>query len=315
MAASKPLNPMAAPYQKLPPSFHHHLIITPPFQFLPFSSPYLYNVHLQPSPRKPPPSSAVPPPPPPPLSGKKRSNVLTPVPSGPRIPKGRHYYRRITTKNNNNNFHGARQQLSWRPKNTISVEKNEAKKEVFKKEGFGGFSEGRKRWKNRGGKYKEVLPVEDETTSVMIKNIPNRYTRKLLIQTLDDHCKVENEKKKDFVSGFDFLYLPIDFKHRVNAGFAFVNFTTPKAAMGFRDAFHGKSWDLFDSPKIAEISAAKIQGKDALINHCGIMDFTYGYDEDMPVWFEPARNGSGQVNSKMFTVGKFVHWSKMKYGK
>lgn len=42
----------------------------------------------------------------------------------------------------------------------------------------------------------------DSRTTVMVKNIPNKYTQKMLLQTID----------KKFVGTYDFLYLPIDFK-------------------------------------------------------------------------------------------------------
>ena len=42
----------------------------------------------------------------------------------------------------------------------------------------------------------------DTRTTVMIKNIPNKYTQKMLLQTID----------KKFMGTYDFLYLPIDFK-------------------------------------------------------------------------------------------------------
>lgn len=43
---------------------------------------------------------------------------------------------------------------------------------------------------------------EDTRTTIMIKNIPNKYTQKMLIQTID----------RKFSGTYDFLYLPIDFK-------------------------------------------------------------------------------------------------------
>lgn len=42
----------------------------------------------------------------------------------------------------------------------------------------------------------------DTRTTVMIKNIPNKYTQRMLLQTID----------KKFSGTYDFLYLPIDFK-------------------------------------------------------------------------------------------------------
>lgn len=38
----------------------------------------------------------------------------------------------------------------------------------------------------------------------MVKNIPNKYTQKMLLATIDDH----------FRGTYDFFYLPIDFKNK-----------------------------------------------------------------------------------------------------
>ena len=50
----------------------------------------------------------------------------------------------------------------------------------------------------------EVLHGKDERTTLMIKNIPNKYNQKLLLKTIDETCKRQ----------YDFFYLPIDFKVR-----------------------------------------------------------------------------------------------------
>lgn len=56
---------------------------------------------------------------------------------------------------------------------------------------------------------------------------------------------------------FGLIYI---YRNGKNAGFAFVNFTSPKAALMFKEAFDGKPWVMFENTKkLAEISKAKIQ--------------------------------------------------------
>ncbi|KAJ0009741.1 hypothetical protein Pint_34785 [Pistacia integerrima] len=164
-----------------------------------------------------------------------------------------------------------------------------------------------------------VLPLENDglKTTVMIRNIPNKFTREMLMNFLDDHCMVENEKamvqnsvaakeESAIVSAFDFLYLPIDFQNRVNKGYAFVNFTHPRAAWKFYLASHNQPWGAFRSNKIREISCARLQGKRELVLHFEKIAFPCGEKEEyLPVCFTPARDGSREkVNQR--TVGRCV---------
>ncbi|XVE63766.1 hypothetical protein DITRI_Ditri07aG0046300 [Diplodiscus trichospermus] len=47
-----------------------------------------------------------------------------------------------------------------------------------------------------------IMLGEDKRTTLMIKNIPNKYTSKMLLAAIDEHCR----------GTYDFIYLPIDFK-------------------------------------------------------------------------------------------------------
>nr|GEX53375.1 putative RNA recognition motif 2, nucleotide-binding alpha-beta plait domain protein [Tanacetum cinerariifolium] len=124
-------------------------------------------------------------------------------------------------------------------------------------------NEGVKRLFIKKQHQREILkldPSDHVSTSVMIRNIPNNYTRELLVKFLEDHCKTQNEMVgNDEKSAFDFVYLPIDFKHRLNVGYAFVNFTTSEAAWKFHVCVTGKSWPLFESKKITQVVRARIQ--------------------------------------------------------
>ncbi|XVF67790.1 hypothetical protein PTKIN_Ptkin10aG0150100 [Pterospermum kingtungense] len=148
------------------------------------------------------------------------------------------------------------------------------------------------------------LKSDGKETTVMIRNIPNRYTREMLKDFLDQHCMLTNGEadqsqnagtgadEEPLCSAFDFLYLPIDFVTKLNKGYAFVNFTKPGAARKFFDAWHDKHWECFKSNKIREIYCAKLQGMEQLVKHFEKMEFPS--EDFQPLSFNPARDGSKQ---------------------
>lgn len=56
--------------------------------------------------------------------------------------------------------------------------------------------------------------ANDPRTTLMIRNIPNKYTKDRLLQLID----------VDFMNTYDFFYLPMDFENKCNVGYAFINF-------------------------------------------------------------------------------------------
>ncbi|CAN4124161.1 unnamed protein product [Withania somnifera] len=98
---------------------------------------------------------------------------------------------------------------------------------------------------------------DDKRTTLMIKNIPNKYTSKMLLAAIDERHR----------GTYDFVYLPIDFKNKCNVGYAFINMTDPSLIVPFYQAFNGKKWEKFNSEKVATLAYARIQGKAALIAH------------------------------------------------
>ncbi|XP_063937807.1 protein MEI2-like 4 isoform X2 [Daucus carota subsp. sativus] len=102
-----------------------------------------------------------------------------------------------------------------------------------------------------------IIRGEDKRTTLMIKNIPNKYTSKMLLAAIDEHHR----------GTYDFIYLPIDFKNKCNVGYAFINMTDPSLIIPFSQAFNGKKWEKFNSEKVASLAYARIQGKASLIAH------------------------------------------------
>nr|CAD1830446.1 unnamed protein product [Ananas comosus var. bracteatus] len=145
---------------------------------------------------------------------------------------------------------------------------------------------------------------EENKTTVMIKNLPNKFAKEKLICILDQHCVEENQKLRYLKRGedgegsqeidsseFDFFYLPIDFRSGSNLGYAFVNFTTPAAAWRLHRFLHNYEWKLHGSRKVCEVTYARIQGLEALLRHFKNSVFICGYDEFLPVSFDPPRDG------------------------
>eukprot|EP00931_Biecheleriopsis_adriatica_P021945 TRINITY_DN14216_c0_g1_i1.p1 TRINITY_DN14216_c0_g1~~TRINITY_DN14216_c0_g1_i1.p1 ORF type:complete len:562 (+),score=145.78 TRINITY_DN14216_c0_g1_i1:85-1770(+) len=96
--------------------------------------------------------------------------------------------------------------------------------------------------------------VQSGYTTVMLRNIPNKYTREMLVKQLN----------QDFKGRFDFVYLPIDFKNKCNVGYGFLNFRTPAACEEFTAKFDGvdvrKCLPGLNSKKIAGVTPARVQG-------------------------------------------------------
>jgi RNA recognition motif-containing protein len=81
----------------------------------------------------------------------------------------------------------------------------------------------------------EIVPdkiVQKNWTTLIIRNIPNKYTKEQMLATL-------NKKFKD---QFDFFYLPIDFFNDCNVGYAFINFVSVKEIESFYRTFNNQKW-------------------------------------------------------------------------
>lgn len=92
-------------------------------------------------------------------------------------------------------------------------------------------------------------------TTLQIANIPNKYTKNMLMQYIDE----------EFNGKYDFFYLPIDFQNTCNMGYAFINFIDVESAKKFYLTFHKSKWPRFQSDKICEVRYAVLQGKEANI--------------------------------------------------
>jgi len=120
-------------------------------------------------------------------------------------------------------------------------------------------------------------PAEATQTTVMMRNIPNDYTRDMLVQLLDKH---------GFAKQYDLVYLPIDFSSQAGFGYSFVNLVSADVAERFRVHFQGfRGWEL-PSDKVCDVlwSAAR-QGLQANVERFKNSPVMH---ESVPDKFKPA---------------------------
>ncbi|KAK9111597.1 hypothetical protein Scep_019116 [Stephania cephalantha] len=144
---------------------------------------------------------------------------------------------------------------SWLPTTTTTT----ASAPPVRRNSFGGLD-------NRGlsSKYSssnsfDFDECEDDgvhgKTTVMIKNIPSKINRKILVDMLDTHCFHQNQnissQQSAIPSEYDFVYLPIDFKY-----------TDPEP------------------------------GRKALVGHFQDAKFRCNNEDFLPIVFLPPRNGA-----------------------
>lgn len=91
--------------------------------------------------------------------------------------------------------------------------------------------------------------------TVMLRNLPNNYTREMLLALLDKH---------GLGGGYDFVYLPCDFKRDANLGYAFVNLVDTEAVQSLWKTFDGFSGWSLPSSKTCQVKwSGPLQGFDA----------------------------------------------------
>ncbi|XP_073148316.1 protein MEI2-like 2 isoform X2 [Henckelia pumila] len=131
----------------------------------------------------------------------------------------------------------------------------------------------------------KIVDGEDNRTTLMIKNIPNKYTSKMLIAAIDEIQEII----------YDFIYLPIDFKNKCNVGYAFINLVSPSHIINFYKAFNGKKWEKFNSEKVASLAYARIQGLAALISNFQNSTLMNEDRRCRPIIFKSECQGTGDV--------------------
>lgn len=121
---------------------------------------------------------------------------------------------------------------------------------------------------------------DDMKTTVMMRNIPNDYTREMLLKLLD---------QEGFQGSYDLVYLPIDYHSKVGFGYAFINLVSHAEAERFRTHFTDfAKWEVV-SQKVCEVCwSSVLQGVQAHIDRYRSSPVMHEAvrDEFKPVLFE-----------------------------
>ena len=102
----------------------------------------------------------------------------------------------------------------------------------------------------------DIVTGKDTRTTVMIRNIPIKYTEQILTNELSE-----------FNGKYDCLYMPYDYEKKSNKSYAFINFVNPLHILYFYEKFNGKKWVHFESAKICELNCAHFQGINEIQKH------------------------------------------------
>ena len=146
----------------------------------------------------------------------------------------------------------------------------------------------------------DIVSGKDTRTTVMIRNIPIKYTDDTLIEALEE-----------FKGKYDCLYMPFDYEKKGNKGYAFINFVNPLHILYFHEKFYGKKWQLFESSKICELNSANFQGIYEIQKHSKNYK---GYKK--PLFYSEQNNNNNDSN--MIIPSKYllklkVRFPNMKY--
>jgi len=95
------------------------------------------------------------------------------------------------------------------------------------------------------------------TTTLVVRNIPTRYTQEMLLAELG------------LAAWVDILFRPYSFSQKRNLGHAILNFITPEAAIGFQRRWHGKRLRDHGRTRALDIAMSDVQGYAAVLLQFG----------------------------------------------
>jgi hypothetical protein len=160
------------------------------------------------------------------------------------------------TKNHNNNstnsLHNNVCPIIGKGNNEIKINNKSFINNKTTNNNIKGNNKGEKQFLN----LDDIVTGKDTRTTVMIRNIPIKYTDQILTNALSE-----------FNGKYDCLYMPYDYEKNGNKGYAFINFVNPLHILYFYEKFNGKKWVHFESSKICELNCAHFQGINEIQKH------------------------------------------------
>ena len=166
-------------------------------------------------------------------------------------------------KPKNNNTNEIKNNSNTTNKNTITKKINEQNYNKNNIDNNTNINNNNSNFNNKNSKCEKLIlnlddiaSGKDTRTTIMIRNIPIKYTDNIL-----------NDTFKEFHGKYDCLYMPYDHEKKGNKGYAFINFVNALHILLFYEKFNGKKWIHFESPKICELNMAHFQGINEIQKH------------------------------------------------
>jgi len=96
-------------------------------------------------------------------------------------------------------------------------------------------------------------------TTLMLRNIPNSYSRDMLLKLLD---------QEGFEGCYDLVFVAVDFRKFAGLGYGFVNFTSHENAERAKEKFEGFNRWQAKSKKVCKVNwSSPLQGLSAHVEH------------------------------------------------
>ena len=143
----------------------------------------------------------------------------------------------------------------------------------------------------------DIVTGKDTRTTVMIRNIPIKYTDEILIEALNE-----------FNGKYDCLYMPYDYEKNGNKGYAFINFVNPLHILYFYEKFNGKKWVHFESSKICELNCAHFQGINEIQKHAKNYK-----GQKKPSYYSRIENSENMIIPSKYLLKLKKRFPKMQY--